>query len=89
MRKIGIFLVAAADGAEDLQRGALVELVVAFKIPVQQDGGVGGVGGDEREAVLGRGGADDFVAFFGDGVDQALHGAVGDGVGAADLGCDQ
>ncbi len=60
----GDLLVAAADGAEDLEGGAFVELVVAFEVPVEEDGGVGGVGGDEGEAVLGRGGADDLVAFF-------------------------
>ena len=45
----GNLLVAAADGAEDLQGGAFVELVVAFEVPVEEDGGVGRVGGDERE----------------------------------------
>ena len=84
----GDFFVAAADGAEDLQGGALVELGFALEVPVEEDGGVGGVGGDEGETVFRGGGADDLVAFVGDGADQALHGTVGDGVGTADLARD-
>ncbi len=60
----GNFFVAMADGAEDLQSGALIELVFAFEVPVQQDCGVRWIGCDERQAVFGRGGADDLVAFF-------------------------
>ena len=83
----GDALVAMADGAHDLEGGALVELLLAFEVPVKQDGGVGRVGGDERQAVLGGGGADDLVAFALDGLNEALHGTIGDGVGPADLAC--
>ncbi len=39
----GNLLVAMADGAEDFQCSALVELVLAFEIPVEQDGAMRGV----------------------------------------------
>ncbi len=72
----GNLLVAMTDGAEDLECGALVELVLAFEVPVEEDGRVRGVGCDEGQAVFGRGGTDYLVAFFADGVYQALHGAI-------------
>ena len=46
--KDGDFLIAMAHAADDVERGALLELRVAFEVPVEQDGGVGWVGGDER-----------------------------------------
>ncbi len=85
----GDFFVAVAYAADDIEGGAFFELGVAFEVPVEQDGGVGGVGGNERKAVLGGGGADDLVAFVSDSLDKAFHGAVGDGVGTADLAGDQ
>ena len=39
----GDLLVAAADGAEDLEGFALLELVVAFEVPVEEDRGIAGV----------------------------------------------
>ena len=36
-------LIAMADGAEDLQGGGFCELIIAFEIPIKQDGGVGGI----------------------------------------------
>ncbi len=85
----GDAFVAVADGAEDFEGGAFVELVFAFEIPVEEDGGVGGIGGDERETVLGGGGSDHLVAFFADGFDEAFHGAIRDGIGASDFGGNQ
>ena len=58
------FFIAAADGAQNLQRGALVELVFAFQVPVQQNRRVRWVGADQRQAILGRRGADDLIAFL-------------------------
>ena len=81
--------VAAANGAEDLQRSAFIELIVDLEVPVDQDGGVGGVAHDKREPVFGGGSADDFITFFADRVDEALHRAVRDGVSLADLAGDQ
>ena len=78
-------LVAVTYTANDVERGAFFKLRVAFEVPIEQDGGVAGIGSDERETIFGRGGADDRIALLADGVDQALHGAVGDGVGASDL----
>jgi hypothetical protein len=37
MRKDRNLFVAAADGAKDGQRGAFIELVLAFEVPVQKD----------------------------------------------------
>ena len=79
------FLVAVTDPADDVERGALFKRRVAFKVPVEQHGGVGGIGGDEREPVLGRRRAHDLVALIADRVDQTLHGAVGDGIRPAHL----
>ena len=84
-QKDGNLLVAVAHAADNVERGALFELRVAFEIPVEQDGGVAGVGSDERKTVFRRSGADDRIALLADGVDEALHGPVGDGVGAPDL----
>ena len=81
----GDFFVAVAYTANDVERGAFFKLRFAFEVPIEQDGGVAGIGGDEREAIFGRGGADDLVAFVADGFDETFHGSVGDGIGAADL----
>ncbi len=60
----GDLFVAAAHGAKDLQRGALIELVFAFEVPVQQDGAVRRIGRDQGEAIFRRRGADDLIALF-------------------------
>jgi hypothetical protein len=52
MRKIGIFLLRRRT-ARMIERGAFVELVLAFQVPVQQDRRVRGVGLDQRQTVLG------------------------------------
>ena len=72
----GDFFVAAADGAEDGERRSFGELILAFEVPVQKDCAVRRVGGDQRQAVLRRGGSDDLVAFETDCLDQPLHGTV-------------
>ncbi len=85
----GDLFVAVPHGAENVERGAFFELIVAFEVPVQKDRGVRGIGGDEGETVLWCGGADDLVAFVADGLDEALHGAIRDGIGAPDFGGNQ
>ncbi len=78
----GNLFVAAAHGAQDLERGALVELIVAFEVPIQQNRTVRRIGGNQRQTVLRRRCPDDLVPFFTDGVDQALHRAVRHGIGS-------
>ena len=87
--KDGNFLVAVADAANNLERGAFFKLRVAFEVPVQQDGRVAGIGRYQREAVFRRGGTDDFVALIANRLDQALHGTIRNRVRAPDLTCNQ
>ena len=72
----GDFLISAADGADDLQRRAFVELMFLLQIPVEQDGAVRRIRLNHRKSVFRRRGPDDLVAFFGDRVAQAIHGPV-------------
>ena len=72
----GDLLVAAAYGAEDRQRSAFGELVLAFQVPVQKDGAVRRVRRDQGQPVFRSGGADHLVAFEANCLDQPLHGAI-------------
>ena len=85
----GDFFVAAADGAEDGERCAFGELVLAFEVPVQEDCAVRRVGRDQGQAVLRRRCSDNFVAFETNRLDQALHGAIRYGVRATHFTCNQ
>jgi hypothetical protein len=46
-------LVAVADVPNNFKSGALFELRFAFEVPVQQDGGIAGIGSHERKAIFG------------------------------------
>jgi hypothetical protein len=59
----GDFLVAAANGTENGKGCAFGELVLAFEVPVEEDGAVRRIGRDQGQTVLGRRRSDDFVAF--------------------------
>ena len=74
--KDGDFFVATTHGAEDRKRGSFGELVLAFEVPIEKDCAVGRIGGDQRQTILWRRGADDLVAFETDCLDEALHGAI-------------
>src|ERR1700761_7885036 len=82
-------LVAAADGTNDAQRGALVKLVVFRKVPVQQDGALRWIGIHQRQPIFGRSCSYYAIAFPLDRLDQSLHGAIGHRIGSAYLTCDE
>ena len=81
--------IALPHSAQDLKRGVLGELVIAFQIPVQQDCAVRRVRGHQREAVLRRRGAHDLIPLILDRVHQPFHGAIGDRLRAAQLARNQ
>src|SRR5208282_901295 len=75
--KNGDLAITSSHRPNDFQSGALIELRVLSKVPIEQDGAERRVGLDERQPVLGSGCAYYPITLLMNGLAEALHGTVG------------